>query len=298
MATLAEATSLSPSAAAPGTWRLALRRIRRNPLSFAAICVIAIFVVVALFAPWVAPYHPDETDAAAALEGPSWFHPMGTDVYGRDQLSRIIHAARIDMLVPFGATAIALTIGAVVGAVAGYRGGWLDQLVMRCVDALMAFPAFVLAMGITAALGNTTTNVLMAIAITQVPSYLRLIRGEMLRVREMEYAEAARTVGNPSWRIVFVHLLPNCIPPLIVQATLAMGFALLTMAALSFIGLGIQPPQSEWGAMTAEGASEIVTGEWWLFLFPGLTIMVAVLAFNLVGDALRDFLDPRMRGIR
>jgi peptide/nickel transport system permease protein len=297
MASLAETASALPRRAS-GRWRLAVRRIRRNPLSFAAICVIAIFILMALFAPWVAPFHPDETDAAAALQGPSWRHWMGTDVYGRDQLSRIIHAARIDMLVPFAATAIALTIGAVVGALAGYRGGWLDQLVMRMVDAVMAFPAFVLAMGITAALGNTTTNVMIAIAITQVPSYLRLIRGEMLRVREMEYAEAARTVGNPTRRIVFVHLLPNCIPPLIVQATLAMGFALLTMAALSFIGLGIQPPQSEWGSMTAEGAAEIVTGEWWLFLFPGLTIMVAVLAFNLVGDALRDFLDPRMRGIR
>jgi len=246
----------------------------------------------------VAPYQPDETDAAAALQGPSWQHLMGTDVYGRDQLSRIIHAARIDMLVPFAATAIALVIGAAVGAVAGYRGGWLDQLVMRSVDALMAFPAFVLAMGITAALGNTTTNVLIAISVTQVPSYLRLIRGEMLRVREMEYAEAARTVGNPERRIIFVHLLPNCIPPLIVQATLAMGFALLTMAALSFIGLGIQPPQSEWGQMTAEGAGYVVSGEWWLVLFPGLAIMLTVLAFNLVGDTLRDVLDPRMRGVR
>ncbi len=162
----------------------------------------------------------------------------------------------------------------------------------------MAFPAFVLAMGITAALGNTTTNIAIAIAVTQVPSYLRLIRGEMLRVREMEYSEAARTVGNPPWRIVLVHLFPNCIPPLIVQATLAMGYALLTMAALSFIGLGIQPPESEWGYMTAEGAGQMVTGQWWLFLFPGLAIMITVLAFNLLGDGLRDFLDPRMRGIR
>jgi peptide/nickel transport system permease protein len=162
----------------------------------------------------------------------------------------------------------------------------------------MAFPAFVLAMGITAAMGNSTANVALAISITQIPAYMRLIRGEMLRVREMEYADAARTVGNPAWRIVLIHLLPNCLPPLIVQATLAMGFALLTMASLSFIGLGIQPPQSEWGVMTAEGASQIVTGEWWLFLFPGLAIMITVLAFNLVGDGLRDFLDPRRRGIR
>ena len=139
---------------------------------------------------------------------------------------------------------------------------------------------------------------MVVLAITQIPIYVRLIRGEMLRVREMEYADAARTVGNPAWRIVFVHLLPNCLPPLIVQATLAMGFALLTMAALSFIGLGIRPPDSEWGEMTAEGAGQIVTGEWWLFVFPGLAIMITVLAFNLVGDGLRDLLDPRMRGVR
>jgi peptide/nickel transport system permease protein len=153
-------------------------------------------------------------------------------------------------------------------------------------------------MAITAALGNSVTNVLLAIAITQIPNYLRLIRSEIFRIREMEYADAARVVGNPAWRIMFIHLLPNALPPIIVQATLAMGYALLTMAALSFIGLGIQPPQSEWGSMTAEGAQYIVTGEWWLFLFPGLAIVLMVLSFNLIGDSLRDFLDPRMRGVR
>jgi peptide/nickel transport system permease protein len=277
---------------------LVWRRIRRNPLSFIALCVIVGIALIALFAPLVAPYAPDATDAGSALQSVSWQHWLGTDLYGRDQLSRIIYAARVDLSVAFAATAAAVAIGALLGAVVGYRGGWVDNVAMRAVDAVMAFPAFVLAMGITAAMGNSTGNVALAISITQIPAYLRLIRGEMLRVREMEYADAARTVGNPAWRIVLIHLLPNCLPPLIVQATLAMGFALLTMASLSFIGLGIQPPQSEWGVMTAEGASQIVTGEWWLFLFPGLAIMITVLAFNLVGDGLRDFLDPRMRGIR
>src|SRR5438094_364044 len=254
--------------------------------------------VKAAWAAGLPPYDPDEPDAAAALASVSVRHPLGTDLYGRDQLSRLIHAGRVDLLVALSATAIALTLGAALGAAAGYRGGWVDHLVMRGVDAVMAFPAFILALAITAALGNSTANVVAAIALTHVPIYTRLIRGEMLKARETEYAEAARTVGNRPHQIVLYHLFPNCVPPLIVQATLAMGFAILTVAALSFIGLGIQPPQSEWGQMTAEGAGYVVSGEWWLVLFPGFAIMLTVLAFNLVGDTLRDLLDPRMRGVR
>jgi len=274
------------------------RRLTGNRLSFVALCGILLVVAAALLAPWVAPHDPNETDAEATLSSVSLRHLLGTDIYGRDQLSRLIHAARVDLLVALSATAIALTLGSTLGALAGYRGGWVDQLLMRAVDAVMAFPAFILAMGITAALGNSTANVVAAIAITHVPIYTRLIRGEMLKARETEYAEAARTVGNRPHQIVLVHLLPNCVPPLIVQATLAMGFAVLTVAALSFIGLGIQPPQSEWGQMTADGAGYVVSGEWWLVLFPGLAIMATVLAFNLLGDTLRDVLDPRMRGVR
>lgn len=278
--------------------RVAWRRLWGNPVSLGAMVVIAALICIALLAPFVAPFDPDGTDASAALQAPSLQHLLGTDLYGRDQLSRIIFAARIDLVIPFVATFFALLVGAMIGAVSGYRGGWPDQIIMRATDAVLAFPALVLAMGLTAALGANVTNLALVLAITQVPTYLRLIRGEMLRVREMEYAEAARTVGNPRWRIVLVHLLPNCVPPLIIQATLAIGYALLTMAALSFIGLGIQPPASEWGEMAAEGASQMVTGEWWLFVFPGVAIMITVLAFNLVGDGLRDFLDPRMRGLR
>ncbi|MBI4561571.1 MAG: ABC transporter permease [Candidatus Rokubacteria bacterium] len=292
------ATEVVLSRERPKRSRLLWRRLTKNRLSFGALCAILLITLVAWVAPWLAPYDPDATSAADALQTVSWRHWLGTDIYGRDLLSRVIHAARVDLLVALVSTAMALSTGAFLGAVAGYRGGWGDQLVMRCVDTIMAFPAFILAMGITAALGNSTANVVLAIAITHVPIYTRLIRGEMLKVREMEYAEAARTVGNRPRRIVFYHLLPNCFPPVIVQATLSMGFAILTVAALSFIGLGIQPPQSEWGSMTAEGAGYIVSGEWWLFLFPGLAIMLTVLAFNLVGDALRDLLDPRMRGTR
>ncbi|WP_213254628.1 MULTISPECIES: ABC transporter permease [unclassified Bradyrhizobium] len=295
---MSSSLSVSSSISKPVASSLVWQRLQRNPVSFAALCVIVLIAAAAILAPIVAPYAPDATDPAASLQPPSWQHPLGTDEFGRDQLSRIIFAARVDLLVAFAATLIAVTIGGLLGAVVGYSRGWADTLAMRVVDALMAFPAFVLAMGITAGLGNSITNVAIAISITQIPAYLRLTRGEMLRLREMEYADAARTLGNPTWRIVLIHLLPNCLPPLIVQATLSTGFALLTMASLSFIGLGIQPPQSEWGVMTAEGASQIVTGEWWLFLFPGLAIMVSVLAFNLIGDGLRDLLDPRMRGLR
>jgi peptide/nickel transport system permease protein len=288
----------TPAPSAPSAARLVWRRLRRNWLSVGALALIVLMAVAAALAAWVAPYEPDETDASAALAAPSLHHWLGTDIYGRDLLSRIIHAGQVDLTVAFGATALALVIGCSVGVVAGLYRGIVDLVIMRCVDSVMAFPAFILAMAITAALGNSVTNVLLAIAITQIPNYLRLIRSEIFRIREMEYADAARVIGNPAWRIMFIHLLPNALPPMIVQATLAMGYALLTMAALSFIGLGIQPPQSEWGSMTAEGAQYIVTGEWWLFLFPGLAIVLMVLSFNLIGDSLRDFLDPRMRGVR
>jgi peptide/nickel transport system permease protein len=273
------------------------RRLSKNVMSLVAFGVIAAVALSAVAAPVIMPYDPDATDAEHALEAPSRRHWLGTDLYGRDQLTRIVYAGRVDLLVALAATAIALSLGAVLGAVSGYRGGWLDQLLMRVIDTIQAFPSFILAMGIAAALGNSVTNIVIAIAITHVPIYGRLIRGEMLRIREMEYAEAARTVGNRQRRIIFHHLLPNCFPPVIVQATLAMGFAILTVAALSYIGLGIRPPTSEWGAMTAEGAGYIVSGEWWVFLFPGVAIMATVLSFNLVGDALRDVLDPRMKGV-
>jgi len=266
-------------------------------MSLGAVVVILVVALSAAAAPVIMPYDPDEPDAEHALERPSLRHWMGTDLYGRDQLTRIVHAGRVDLLVALAATAIALSLGSVLGAISGYRGGWTDQLLMRAIDTIQAFPSFILAMGIAAALGNRLSNIVIAIAITHVPIYGRLVRGEMLRVREMEYAEAARTVGNRRRRIIFHHLLPNCLPPVVVQATLAMGFAILTVAALSYIGLGIRPPTSEWGAMTAEGAGYIVSGEWWVFLFPGTAIMATVLSFNLVGDALRDVLDPRMKGV-
>ena len=293
MSTLAYA-SADEAPARRSAAALLWRRLSRNVMSLAALGVLAAVALTALAAPVILPYDPD---AERTLEAPGRRHWLGTDLYGRDQLTRIVYAGRVDLLVAVEATAIALSLGAALGAVAGYRGGWIDQVLMRIIDTIQAFPSFILAMGIAAALGNSVTNIVIAIAITHVPIYGRLIRGEMLRIRETEYAEAARTVGNRRRRIIFYHLLPNCFPPVVVQATLAMGFAILTVAALSYIGLGIRPPTSEWGAMTAEGASYIVSGEWWIFVFPGLAIMATVLSFNLLGDALRDVLDPRMKGV-
>jgi peptide/nickel transport system permease protein len=285
------------SPAAPDTAFVSFRRrLLRNKLSLVAFCAIVLLIIIAVLAPWIAPSDPNEPDANAVLQRPSWSHVLGTDDFGRDELSRIIIASRVDLLVPIVSTLLALLIGSLIGALSGFRGGWVDQIVMRIMDAVMAFPTFVLAMGLTAAIGSSVTNLILVIAVTQVPAYLRQLRAEMLREREMEYAQAAQTVGNPTWRIVFIHLFPNCFPPLIVQATLAMGFALLTLAALSYIGLGIQPPNSEWGEMTSEGAGLMVTGQWWLSLFPGIAIVATVLIFNVVGDGLRDLLDPKMRG--
>ena len=285
------------SPAAPDTAFVSFRRrLLRNKLSLVAFCAIVLLIIIAVLAPWIAPSDPNEPDANAVLQRPSWAHVLGTDDYGRDELSRVIVASRVDLLVPIVSTLLALLIGSLIGALSGFRGGWVDQIVMRIMDAVMAFPAFVLAMGLTAAIGSSITNLILVIAVTQVPAYLRQLRAEMLREREMEYAQAAQTIGNPTWRIVFIHLFPNCFPPLIVQATLAMGFALLTLAALSYIGLGIQPPNSEWGEMTSEGAGLMVTGQWWLSLFPGIAIVATVLIFNVVGDGLRDLLDPKMRG--
>ena len=296
MSTLAYA-SADEAPARRSAAALLWRRLSRNVMSLAALGVLAVVALAALAAPVLLPYDPDAPDAERTLEPPGRRHWLGTDLYGRDQLTRIVYAGRVDLLVAVEATAIALSFGAVLGAVSGYRGGWIDQVLMRIIDTIQAFPSFILAMGIAAALGNSVTNIVIAIAITHVPIYGRLIRGEMLRVRETEYAEAARTVGNRQRRIIFYHLLPNCFPPVVVQATLAMGFAILTVAALSYIGLGIRPPTSEWGAMTAEGAGYIVSGEWWIFAFPGMAIMATVLSFNLLGDALRDVLDPRMKGV-
>jgi peptide/nickel transport system permease protein len=274
-------------------WRPGLRRLARNRLSLAGLLIIALYAAGPLLAPWITPYPPLATDDAATLRPPGAAHVLGTDQFGRDILARVLYAARLDLFIALSAVGAAVALGTFLGSLAGYLGGWVDTLVMRATDALMAFPLFVLAMGIVAALGNSVANIIYATAAINTPFYCRMLRAEMRVKRQHEFVEAARCSGNSTLRIIAYHLLPNCASPLIVQVTLNLGWAILNAAGLSFIGLGVRPPDAEWGIMVSEGARFMVSGEWWVAFFPGLALMLAVLGFNLLGDGLRDLLDPR-----
>jgi peptide/nickel transport system permease protein len=220
---------------------------------------------------------------------------MGTDQLGRDLLSRVVVATRLDMAVAIFSVALVFVLGGISGIAAGYFGGWTDRLVGRLSDTIMAFPLFVLAMGIVAALGNTVTNIIIATAIINYPLYVRIARAEANVRRNAGFVQAARLSGNGEFRILLTQILPNILPIMMVQMSLTMGYAILNAAGLSFIGLGVRPPTPEWGIMVAEGAAFIVSGEWWIALFPGLALMLAVFCFNLLGDGLRDIVDPQRR---
>lgn len=269
--------------------------LRGNPLTAIALGGVGILVLVALLAPWLAPYDPIATNVAMSLRPPSAQHWMGTDQLGRDILSRLIAGARLDLAIAASAVSLSFAVGAVIGAFCGYQGGRLDRAVGRAVDVLMAFPLFVLAMAMVAALGNQVQNIIYATAIINLPFYIRFARTEVAVRRQAGWVEAARASGNNGARIVLGFLLPNILPTLAVQISLNLGWAILNAAGLSFLGLGVTPPTPEWGIMVAEGARFITAGQWWLVAFPGLALMLSVLCFNLLGDGLRDILDPRMR---
>jgi peptide/nickel transport system permease protein len=269
--------------------------ISENWITFGAFGLFLVFVLFAIFGDAIAPYDPLASNAAIALQPPSPAHWFGTDQLGRDVLSRVIVATRLDLGIAVMAVALSFLVGSLLGTCAGYFGGWCDRIISRCIDTLMAFPLFVLAMGLVAALGNTVENIILATAIINLPLYTRVIRSEVLVRREAGFVEAARLTGNGDWRIMAKHLFPNVLPVMMVHISLNMGWAILNAAGLSFIGLGVQPPTPEWGIMVAEGATYIVSGEWWMALFPGAVLMLAVFCFNLLGDGLRDLIDPRMR---
>ncbi|MEO1292291.1 MAG: ABC transporter permease [Pseudomonadota bacterium] len=269
--------------------------LAENPLTLFALVLFIILIVSAVLGEAIAPYDPFATDSARALQPPSWSHPFGTDNLGRDVLSRVIVAARIDLGIAVSAVALSFSIGLLLGAYAGYFGGWTDRIVGRAVDAIMAFPLFVLAMGIVSALGNTVWNIVLATAIINLPFYIRFARAEINARRDAGFAEAARLAGNGPFRVLHRHLIPNILPPMMVQVSLNMGWAILNAAGLSFIGLGVRPPTPEWGIMVSEGANYIFSGEWWIFFFPGIALVLSVFCFNLLGDGLRDLFDPRRR---
>ena len=276
-------------------WSHARYVLSDNPFTLVAVVLFAAFVLIAIAGRWIAPHDPLASNVGAALSPPSASHWFGTDALGRDILSRVLVATRVDFVIALSAVLASFVIGGLLGACAGYFGGWLERIIMRGCDMVMSFPLFVLAMGIVAALGNSVFNIIIATAVVNLPFYIRVARTEVNVRREAGFVEAARLAGNGDARILLFHLIPNAMPPMMVQVSLNMGWAILNAAGLSFIGLGVSPPEAEWGIMVAEGATYITSGEWWVALFPGAVLMLAVFTFNLLGDGLRDLIDPRKR---
>jgi len=256
--------------------------------------IVLALVAVAIFAPWIAPYSPTRINLRERLQPPSGKHLFGTDDAGRDILSRVIYGSRVTLRICVLVVGLTLVIGTLLGLVSGFFGGWVDELVMRVSDVFLAFPALILAMAIAAALGPSLENAIVAMVAIWWPRYARVTRGQVLSIREIDFVAAARAAGASSSRIMLRHILPNCISPVVVQATLDLGEVVLTAATLSFIGFGAQPPTPEWGAMVSVGRN-FLRDYWWYTTFPGLAILITVMGFNLLGDAVRDILDPRLR---
>jgi peptide/nickel transport system permease protein len=275
--------------------RHAVYVVTDNPVTGLAFGLFLLIALCALLGPQLAPYDPLASDTSATLQSPSLRHWFGTDLLGRDIFSRVIVATRLDFLIAIASVALVLLIGGLAGIAAGFFGGWTDRVIGRISDTIMAFPLFVLAMGIVAALGNTVTNIVIATAIINFPLYVRVARAEANVRREAGFVQAARLSGNGDMRILLTQILPNIMPIMMVQLSLTMGYAILNAAGLSFIGLGVKPPTPEWGIMVAEGATNIISGEWWVAFFPGGALMIAVFCFNLLGDGLRDLVDPQRR---
>lgn len=274
--------------------RMAARIFLRNKLILSGLIIFLVMMVQALGANWLSPYEPFKQNYRETLQGPSWKHPFGTDRFGRDILSREIYGARISLRVAVISIFAALLIGGVFGLAAGYFGGWIDLVISRSMDIFFSFPAMFLAIALAAMLGNGEGNATLAIAIVYMPLFARIIRGSVLAEREQEYVTASLALGASTVRIIFGHILPNVISPTVVQAAICMSYAILIEAALSYLGLGIQPPIPSWGTMLNEGRTYLEIAPW-ISIFPGLAIMLAVLAFNLMSDGFRDVLDPRSR---
>lgn len=275
-------------------WRIAWHMLRQNPVALIGLIGLALIVLVTLVAPWIAPYDPTALNYDHLLKPPSDAHWFGTDDLGRDILSRVLWGGRESLRVGFMGIAIAIAGGTIVGLVSGFYGGWVDIVIQRVVDVMLAFPTILLLLSIVAALGPSLQTVLVALGISSIPGYSRLVRGSVLVSKNFEYVTAARVVGATNGRIMVRHILPNVVAPIIIYSTLGLGSAIIATAGLSYIGLGAQPPSPEWGAMLNYGRSYL-RDAWWMSIFPGLSIFATVLCVNLLGDGLRDALDPRLR---
>jgi len=267
-------------------------RLRRNRLAAIGGVVVVMLFALSLLAPWLTPYHPSAINAWEVLQPPSWQHWFGTDELGRDVLARVLYGARISLKVGFVAVGIAVLLGAIVGLLAGYYGGWLDTLLMRLVDIMLCFPSFFLILAVIAFLQPSIWIIMVVIGLTGWMGVARLVRAEVLTIREMEYILAARCIGCSDLRIMVRHILPNALSPVLVAATLGVAGAILTESALSFLGIGVQPPTPSWGNILTSG-KDYIEFAWWLSLFPGLAILITVLSYNLLGEGIRDALDPR-----
>ena len=277
-------------------WVEVWRRLKRNKMAVLGLIILIILVLLAVFADVIANYDNVviKQNLAHRLQGPSAAHWLGTDEFGRDIFARLVHGTRVSLQVGIVAVGISIVIGGILGAVAGYYGGKLDNTIMRIMDIFLAVPSILLAIAIVSALGPSIINLMLAISISSVPSYARIVRASVLSIRDQEFIEAAKAIGASNTRIIFRHIIPNSLAPVIVQATLGVASAILSTAGLSFIGLGIQPPAPEWGSMLS-GGRQYLRYAWWVTTFPGVAIMITILSLNLLGDGLRDALDTRLK---
>jgi peptide/nickel transport system permease protein len=295
-----ESRELLLEAPVGGLWSEAWSRLRRNPAAITGFCLVGAFVVIAIFAPLMAPYAPRENNLSLVTNGccpgPSGAHWLGVDQLGRDELSRLLYGARFSLVIGVVAVSVGLTAGLVLGSIAGYVGGFIDALIMRLMDIMLAIPGLLLAIGLVAALGPGLWQIMIAVGVTNVPVFARLLRGSVLAQRETDFVLAARAVGTPRRAILFSHILPNAVSPVIVQGTLALATAIIDVAGLGFLGLGPQDPSTpEWGTMLTQVDTYLQSAPF-LAIAPGVAIVLAVLGFNLIGDGLREALDPKLRG--
>lgn len=287
-------TSNAGAPAARSQIRAVWRRLLRNRMAVIGGCVVLFFVAVAVFAPLIAPYDPNKPDFMARLQGPSAKHWLGSDTLGRDMLSRIMYGSRYSLLAGIVSVTIAALVGTLLGLLSGYYGGWVDMVIMRLMDMLLAFPGILLAIAIISVLGRGLFNAMVSVGLYSVPSFARVVRSRVLSLREQEFVESARAIGDTDSRILFLHILPNIMTPVIIMSTMRLGTTILAAASLSFLGLGAQPPMPEWGAILS-GGRDVLRVAPHIAAFPGLAILMTVVGFNLLGDGVRDALDPKLK---